>query len=304
MALETGTAAGHYDLLDRLRAFLKTNASLVAAGQAWTELRWDGASAERETILKGPGLSGTEEIFIGLKTYQSVPLDYFNWRVAAFTGFVASNDFHHQPGTPNAAGDAASDLAVPLYQNAIPYWFVGNGQRVVVVANVQTQYQAFYLGKFLPYATPSQYPYPVVCSGMLASSSATRYDNTAYSTPFKGNRANLKLRFVDGFWKQPEAWPWCNVQENGNQAIFPAANGQGGPRNTNADYTQSPGYYGLHPIVLNDAQNQYGELDGVYWITGFDNAVENTVTVGADTYLVVRDVWRTGFMDFFAVKLA
>ncbi|HYE35509.1 hypothetical protein [Methylocaldum sp.] len=300
MAYETGTAAGHYDLLDKLRAFLKTNAALVAAGQEWTELRWDGASAERESILQGPGLSGIEEIFIGIKTYQSVPLDYFNWRVAAFTGFVSGNDFYHQPGTPNTAGTPTGDLAVPLYQNSIPYWFVGNGQRAIVVANVQTQYQAFYLGKCLPYATPGQYPYPVVCSGMLTSGSATRYDNTGYSTPFKGARANLKMRFVDGVWKEPEVWPWNNTQ---NQ--FPLATGQGGPRNTNADYTLSPGYYGLHPIVLNDAgPNQYGELDGVYWLTGFDNAVENTVTIGADTYLVVRDVWRTGFMDFFAIKLA
>lgn len=40
MAVETGTAANWVDALAKLRTFLTTNSALVAAGQAWQELRW------------------------------------------------------------------------------------------------------------------------------------------------------------------------------------------------------------------------------------------------------------------------
>lgn len=40
MAVETGSAANWVDALAKLRTFLTTNAALVAAGQAWQELRW------------------------------------------------------------------------------------------------------------------------------------------------------------------------------------------------------------------------------------------------------------------------
>ena len=58
------------------------------------------------------------------------------------------------------------------------------------------------------------------------------------------------------------------------------------------------------PVTLYDTANTYGVLDGVHFITGFGNAVENTVTIGAETHVVLQDVTRNGLGDFFTMRIA
>jgi hypothetical protein len=64
------------------------------------------------------------------------------------------------------------------------------------------------------------------------------------------------------------------------------------------------GGYAMLPIVMWDATpNVYGEIDGVLAIAGFQQAAENTITIGNSTYLVVQNVSRTTKVDYCAVKL-
>jgi hypothetical protein len=58
------------------------------------------------------------------------------------------------------------------------------------------------------------------------------------------------------------------------------------------------------PITLYDTANTYGLIDGVNFISGFGNAVENTVSVGADTHVVLQDVIRNGLSDFFTMRIS
>jgi hypothetical protein len=255
----------------------------MGAGQTWAVERYV-TTGDHELILRGPGLSGTEEIYIGIKLYHNADADYYNCKIAGFTGYVSSNTFETQPG-------ASGMLGVPLHNQSITYWLIANGQRIALAAKVGTPvYESFYIGKFLPYATPSQYPYPVIAAGMLSSASATRFSDTNHSMPYKGTRANCQMRLVDGVWKQPDAWPWNN----------------GALAGSTYQMRESPtDHYPVLPVVLNDSTpNIYGELDGIYFVSGFNNAVENTITIGGDTYLVVQDVWRTSHIDYYAMKLA
>jgi hypothetical protein len=48
----------------------------------------------------------------------------------------------------------------------------------------------------------------------------------------------------------------------------------------------------------------YGELDGVFALTGFGNGAENTVTIGGVVHYVVQNVFRTDQLDYFAIKEA
>jgi hypothetical protein len=290
MAYETGTvtdasgsfALAHQNLLERIKNQV-TSEAFMGAGQAWAAERYD-TTGDHELILRGPGLSGTEEIYVGIKLYHDANADYYNCKVAGLTGYVSGNTFETQPG-------ASGMLGVPLHNQSITYWLIANGQRIALAAKVGTPvYESFYIGNFLPYATPSQYPYPVIAAGMLSSASATRFSETTHSMPYKGNRANLKMRFVDGVWKQPECWPWNNGLLAGSTYQM---------RESPTDH------YPLLPVTLNDSTpNIYGELDGIYFVSGFNNAVENTITIGGDTYLVVQDVWRTSHIDYYAMKLA
>jgi hypothetical protein len=167
------------------------------------------------------------------------------------------------------------------------YWLVANGQRIVCVVKVESTYQVFYLGKFFPYATPGQYPYPVAVGSTLPTDSLTRYSDVNLSIPFKGARAQMRIRQIVGTWIQPDAWPW-------NSGTLVAGSNF---RDLNGDFP-------MLPVVLNDAgPNVYGELDGVFFVPGFGNAAENIVVAGGDNYLVVPDVYRNGVRDYFAMRL-
>jgi hypothetical protein len=263
-----GGTLAHYNMLQRIRDF--------AADNGWQILRYNTALANRELIMKAPGLSGEEEIFLGFRTYQNADADYYNLAAGVFTGYVAGNGFDTQPG--------AVISGVPAHNNRIDYWLTMNGQRMILAMKVGTPvYETAYIGKFLPYARPSQYPYPVICGGMLNGAAATRFSDAAHSMPFKGNRANMRMRFNDGAWRQPECYPWNNAQLT-----------------ITTQQRDTGGNYKPLPVVLSDANGIYGELDGVLFVTGFNNAVENTA--GTDL-VVIQDVGRTGFADYYAMRL-
>ena len=271
---QSGTQPGqlaHHLMLEKIMDF--------ATGNGWTLLRYDTTAAKRELILKAPGISGTEEIYIGFKTYQDENADYYNLLVAGFTGYVAGNTFDTQPG--------AVLSGVPAHNQRIDYWLTINGQRLVLAMKVGTPvYEVCYIGKCLPYGRPTQYPYPLVCAGMLNGETATRFSEQTHTTPFKGNRANLKLRTNDG-WKQPYAFPW------GNSATT-----------TTRQLRDTDGVYHLLPIELHDnTANIWGALDGVYYVSGFDNVVENNLILDGVTYIVIQDVWRTSHTDFVAIRM-
>jgi hypothetical protein len=265
----SGGTLAHYKMLDKIR-------EVAVASGFWEVMRYDTSIANRELILKGKGYTGAEEIYVGVYTYQDASADYYNLCVATFTGYVPSNTFLTQPGIRTSG--------VPTHNQRIDYWLTVNPQRIACGMKVGTPvYEHFYIGKFFPYARPSQYPYPVVCAGMLNGASATRFSETSHSMPYKGNRANLGMRFNTGVYLQPECDPWINAYIAGTTQL----------RDTN-------GMYSLLPIILTDVNGIYGELDGVRFISGFNNVVENMC--GAE-WVVLQDVSRTGFTDYIALRM-
>lgn len=234
-----------------------------------------------ELIVKGTGLSSSDEIFVGLQRYASSTSDWFNWRARGFIGYVSSNDFAAQPGASPARG-------LPLWDQSIPYWFVASGRRFIVVAKISTIYVSMYGGLVLPYATPSQFPYPIMVGATLPSDSGTRWsDTSAGHSAFPYAPANLALRNVVGSWISPDLHPTT-------------------PGATLYNYRPAPGdSYPLLPIELNDGgPNRYAYMDGVYFVPGYSAAVEDVVQIGGTDYLMVKNVFRNGVRDYFAVRLA
>lgn len=269
----SGGTLAHYKMLEKIR-------DVAVASGFWEVMRYDTSKADRELILKGEGYTGTEEIYVGVRTYQDASADYYNLCVATFTGYVPSNTFDTQPGVRLSG--------VPAHNQRIDYWLTVNPQRIACCMKVGTPvYEHFYIGKFFPYARPSQYPYPIVCAGMLNGAETTRYSDTSHSMPYKGKCANLGMRFNTGVYLEPETHPWNNTNLAGKTSAETQL------RDTNDSYP-------LLPIILNDANGIYGELDGIRYVSGFNNVVENTC--GPD-WVVLQDVSRTGFIDYIALKL-
>ena len=226
-----------------------------------------------------PSLSGNEHIFCGVYCYQDDTRDYYNLAVATMKGYVAANSFLTQPGISPICG-------VPAHNQRIDYWLSVNGQRLNVAMKVGTPvYESFGIGKFFPYASPGQYPQSLFAAGMLSGALATRYSDNEHSMPWKGDRNNLRMHFNDGQWKAPLTTPWGNsIMAN---SVRPAGE-----------------TYALYPVMLYNSANIYGAIDGIFHITGFDNVVENTLTIDGKNYVVIQDVARTSFGDYYALELS
>lgn len=167
MAYITGTAADHTALWNTLLDFLQNNAALVAAGQAWTKV-WEAAPTN-EVVLKGPGLSGTEEVFVAMKRVDAARVpDESEIYLSACTGVIA---------TATSYLGHVNSLSRPprtfLAHSPMQYWMVANGRRFVVVIKISTIYQAMYGGFFLPYGSPTQYPYPMFVGGSTGFDAVT-----------------------------------------------------------------------------------------------------------------------------------
>lgn len=292
-----GGKLAHQNLLPVIEALANAN--------GWTTMRYDTSNAaSHELILRGEGLSGTEQIFVGFRCYQNDFADYYNIAVAGFTGYVAGNTWEAQPGFLQSG--------VPAHNQRIDYWLIVNAQRIAIGMKVGTPvYESAYVGKILPYARPGEFPYPLCVAGMLNGAAATRYSDTSHTMAFKGNRPNLRLRWLDGTWKQPLVHPWNNAWVGGSSAQLRDTNGQ----------------YPIMPVVLCEAvPNIFGELDGIGYVSNFNNIVESVVQVGGTPvvdnpawtaqeraeaivlaggvpWVCLQDVARTSFSDYFAMRL-
>ncbi len=346
-----GTLA-HYMMLAEIK--------LLAEANGWTVLRYDDVSFERELILHSTGYSGTEDITVGFRTYHDIGADHYNLLAAAFTGYVSGNSFDTQPN--------AYLSGIPAHNNRIDYWLTINPGRIALALKVGTPvYESGYVGKMLATADPKQFPHPLVCAGMLTGAAATRYSDTGHSMPYKGNRANMALRFNSGAWLQVECYPWNNtyltgatqLRETGDEPVVAyagtgdgaisavtvpasaisevwtltctAAAVDGGTfsvtgtvQGVQADASVGAAYengelgflisdgaadfivgdtftithtarnYKLLPVTLSDVNGLYGELQGIFHISGFNNVVENHIGLGPVPTTGTADGANTG----------
>lgn len=261
----------------------------------------DSLFSQKHLLMKAPGLSGTDEIFVGIQPFENVTGDRYNWRLQSSLGYNAANDWAGQPyksGIP----------IIYLWNDPITYWFIANGNRVIMIAKVDTIYQIMYLGKFLPYFLPTQYPYPVICCGTHSSETSRwsdyNYDFSSILNPGSG----CQMFYVDGTWKpiqnryaQSGWYSW----QNGYINVWPT-----GSNNNFLDNSLAwpDGGYTLLPLILEmdsgGVKNVLGEVDGILWVSGHQNSSENVIDVGGQNYLVVQDVWKTGRREYMAVRLS
>ena len=263
----------HYQMLLKIKQ--------VAEANGWTTMRYDTSTANRELILRGPGLGGDKQIFIGFRCYQDASADYYNISAAAFTGYVAATPWALQPGYRASA--------IPAHNQRIDYWLQVNAQRINLAFKITGPlYTSGGAGLFFPLAAPSQYPLPLYVAGMLNGEPATRYSDPAVQMAWKGNRAQLAIRWMDGSWKTPETYPWNNARVGGATSQL---------RDTN-------NVYPTMRILITDATlGNIGYLDGIRYVSNFNNTVESTVSADGMDWVCIQDATRTSFNDYFCMSL-
>lgn len=128
--------------------------------------------SDREVVLKGSG-GGTDEIFIGWRTFQNVGLDYYNWELHGMFGYNDALPFKEQPGISPGFYDEASpsfygayllgvNVSFNFFLNITPY-------RIILTIAAGGAYHHHYLGWGNRYATDTEYPYPMIVAGSGAT---------------------------------------------------------------------------------------------------------------------------------------
>jgi hypothetical protein len=288
------------------------------AGDNWTfstTVPWTSKRrvAGSEMIWQAPGNGNIDQILVGAKTFSDSGADYYNWRLGGFTAYDPALDFTHQAGYPGGPGQANPSPVLNLWNQGIPYWFVANGRRVIVVAKVSTVYTMAYLGLLSSYVSPGAFPYPLFIGGSMAwYGEPASYDNRWRWSYTGVEMSNFPFSFVNNqsyFWQAQALLRLPSGTWDGFGRYY----GNTQPFGKVWPYTTGPnklapnldGGYALFPIVYFDPipPNIYGEPEGVLCVTGIQNSPENTITLGSSIYLVVQNVHSNNPIDFCAVKL-
>jgi len=303
MAVYTGTATNFKDLL----------ADLIdaAADEGWTVIDYDSdADPEVEDVvfLQGPGVSDDDGVFVQIKTFGDTTTLFYGWRIRAAINYSSGLDFENQPGV-------SPQVILNLDNASIDYTFYISNRRIVVIARISTFVMSAYMGFFNPFATPLEYPYPLLVAA--PSSSIKRY--TTVATQDRGiggpGEDSAHVRTPSGDWQRV----WNHGTGNSPQAHFddgayylwPQYNGI-----TNSFFNvdirplevpQDDNFYPMWPIhIFGDGPNAgvLGVLEDVFFGHNAILNTHDTVTVGADTYTIYQTLNRAGISDFFYIREA
>lgn len=295
-----------------------------------------------EALLKAAGTSGTDAIYTGIRSEYDAARGWYNLFLNGYTGYDPNEtSFFNQPGAINN-WSAVTPLDVPMvpcWNAAMPYWFRANGRSFSFGVKVSTSFEGGYLGFILPYATPSQYPYPLAVGGSLVPqdsdrSTTWRYSyndmrhsvfpipgsNTTSLTAATPNSSTLYLRTPDSLWQsfaqrtsvtdiyemtQSSSPPFAR---SGLRAgVWPTSVRNVGASAPRRDYREVlGGGYLLQPLIMHQrlpTGTVWGELEGCMAISGFGNAAENTTSFAGKNYVIFHNVARTEAHEYWAMAL-
>lgn len=299
MPFDIDTASDHVDLFDRLVDWLQTSGP---GGPEWTLL--DEDTGGQSALFVSPGMSGLESIYYGFSLHEDVGTDTFAIGQWMFRDYNAALEHLGQPGMSDV-------VYLPVWNTAMPYWFIANAQRLMIVAKVSTTYQASYAGKFLPHGTPGEYPQPFYLAAPVATAT-TRWSSVSESDRcFFDPGTSGRISLPGAAWRAVK-----NFQEISGESpagasnyVWPFASGivnNNGITRYRELRDNLDGTYSLWPLVLlgeDPDVDIWGELDGAFAVSGFNNAAENIIEIGSDEYLVVQNMHRTARYYYAAIKL-
>lgn len=325
MATTTGSATSYHDLLDKLRLYLVAN--------GWTQLAWTAPgsiTAQASLQVQGPGSGSGREIYVNIKTVADVATPYYSWRIRGATGYTSGAGEGLNPG------ELQDEVYFNLWQNSITYWFYVSDRRFIVVAKCSTAYVSLYAGLFLPFGTPTQYPFPLYIGADYSKPVVWSHTNSGRQMVTNpganlgtGKESSAYYRDQNGIWTAvynnrygtsndqgigssdagARMWPYQPDMNNDPGTAYTSFGSSslntGGGRAFDAFVATRQGERPTWPcMIIRGDQSPPGVLDGLLAVPGGGMASEQTLTVGDDTYRAFQNIQRSSGNDFFLVKEA
>jgi hypothetical protein len=277
MAYASGTASDYKDLLSKMVTFATAN--------GWVALE----QSETQVILKGAGVSGLDEIYVGIATYEDSGNSRYNWKMYSMFGYRAGRTIDKHP---------RSDGPVVGYfwNDDMNYWLVVTASRIILCAKVSTTYQMVHLGFINTPATEAQYPYPLLIGGggyILTQN----YSAPPFTFWNNGGSYTSRLVLPSGKMGLHNYGTWGVDYEPFSITTINVVN-------VSLTRPAIDGTYMLEPFyVIQDSGNIFGTIDGLYRVTGYNQTAENIITVEGVNYMVFQDSNRTSYADYCALRL-
>lgn len=287
MAFTSGTASNYVDFVNKLEAFLFSN--------GWSGLATATApdANGNPRMWKAPGTADDPSYF-QVTVYANASTDTYGMSLASSVAHLASNPYNQQPVQ-------SAFFHMPLWNDAIPYWFVCSPRRAICAARVSTSYQCAYFGQILPYGAPHQYPYPVLVAGMASS-----------DIRWSGN-CNSIITPVDSATLYVPAGLWLSLHTTSDAHKLkiwpPPSSWDGGSATFDRVLPWPDGSYTVLPLIVLEHQttergvNVYGEADGIYRVPGLQQTAENILSINGVDHLVLQNGARATGADYLAIKL-
>ncbi len=327
MAQEKGTAANAGDLLLKLETFLTTNPNLVRQGWQWQSMKdsivepyttdydmQSGGSYQLHRCFIGGGVDGQDRIVVPMHLYVQAQNTYYTL-MSILTRDWDKTKLHSQQWVSTA--EPWIRTGIHLWNAEMPYWFFANRRRFIIVVKVANRYMSMYCGFIMPSGTDREYSYPMYIGGNSPEYQRNyQYTHTGSSTstgaPWKGSADYQKSQYRS-----------CGnlINPQGNLVRFTCSDTTG--LSTNSSEYNNVGItfpYHFKHYVGKTSDNQYviapveliqittapqvlGWLDGIFYVSGFENSPENIITVNGDRYLCVPCMVQTGYNDYAAIKM-
>ena len=332
MAYQTGMCNNPLDLLALFRTFITSHADLLdPAGngslpsQAWAELKYGVVGLETELYLRGPGNNNDQAVYCNTTIVQDITAgtDAWSWETRGATAFNTAQTFDTQPGI------CSNPKVMPLQDTPSQYWFFANGRRYIIVdqvtASVYTNTYAGLIRPFEPVSNVLEYPYPLYVGASMGRRGLRFSDVSAgYHRSFWNPGYDTDQRGSGSMFSAGNIWRGIsNYDSSGGSDVTGLPTGA--EVGLTMPYSHALGSESYEPenmeplldgtyllteveVAWGDAnwllyKERYGVLDGVAHLSGISQAVTNQVTIGADTYIVFQEAFRTGPGDYAAIKI-
>lgn len=297
MAVSTGTATNHLDLLAKLRDFLVLNDWDVVGGVA------AGAIAHDQYVsFKGTGLAGTDQIFLTIKTHTNNPAGIFSLQMRGHTAYNPSVPSDNPPGL------SSPWVYLPLVNDTIQYWFVATGRRFIAVCKANNRYDILYGGFILPEHMPSDWAYPLLVGGSANALMAASTEGSNHRNFYSPTSGIAYLFTPSNLWRTIRQWDGSeNVASADNQLISVDWHSQLVEPRLARTIDNTPwireGRLAEYSTDNTQPQRYLGVYDGVLFTPSVGATIEQIIEHDGSDYLVVSNVFRNSDLSLAAIRL-
>lgn len=253
----------------------------------------------QECILRNSGISYKDNVIVGIREWQQSANQRWGWNLNLYPRFLASDSgwnfssYFHGRTTYGTSSNYTTHPCCYFKENeTIKYWFIANKRRIIVIARTaSTLYMSCYLGFGKRISTPGAYEKPNTVIGNNAGDltfasttlvDCTNIDATSYiSMTISPSEIFLASTAINKGWTFAETRVMRKTT-NSKVNIFPLF---------------------VSTIEAHPNRLLLFELDNIYKCPNEGIVAEDTLTIGGDTYLVVPNIYRSGFGDYLCVKL-